>query len=253
MNSIFRPGSKKIWVLVAVCGLVVFGAAVGLQENRQSIIHVEDIDHSTVTINNQPQYGIPPEKLIEVSKKLGIAENERDAWMQKYKELESQLASRTDDVAKQAKAFLEAGKLEDAEKLFKQSLASKLNIVKEAAAEAFALAQIKVLQLNYPEAKNYYQQAVQLDPENALYLNASGVHLYTMGEYSQAEPLYKRSLAIWENALGKSHPNVATSLNNLAELYRTQGRYTGKPNRCTSAAWLFWKKRWVMNIPLPKL
>jgi hypothetical protein len=38
--------------------------------------------------------------------------------------------------------------------------------------------------------------------------------------------LYKRSLAIWEKTLGPEHPNVALSLNSLAELYRTQGRYS---------------------------
>lgn len=38
------------------------------------------------------------------------------------------------------------------------------------------------------------------------------------------EPLYKRSLAIWEKALGLDHPGVATSLNNLALLYQAQGR-----------------------------
>ncbi len=34
-----------------------------------------------------------------------------------------------------------------------------------------------------------------------------------------------RSLAIREKALGKEHPNVATSLNNLAQLYQDQGSY----------------------------
>ena len=47
----------------------------------------------------------------------------------------------------------------------------------------------------------------------------------TQGQYAQAEPLYKRSLAIWEKALGPDHPDVATSLNNLAVLYHTQGQY----------------------------
>jgi tetratricopeptide (TPR) repeat protein len=37
--------------------------------------------------------------------------------------------------------------------------------------------------------------------------------------------LYKRSLAILEKALGPDHPNVATALNNLALLYKNQGRY----------------------------
>ena len=40
-----------------------------------------------------------------------------------------------------------------------------------------------------------------------------------------AEPLYKRSLAIREKALGPDHPDVASSLNNLAWLYQRQGRY----------------------------
>ena len=38
--------------------------------------------------------------------------------------------------------------------------------------------------------------------------------------------MYKRALAIREKTLGPDHPDVAVSLNNLAELYRTQGRYS---------------------------
>ena len=43
-------------------------------------------------------------------------------------------------------------------------------------------------------------------------------------QYAQAEPLYKRSLAIREKALGPDHPDVATSLENVAVLYRKTGR-----------------------------
>jgi len=45
------------------------------------------------------------------------------------------------------------------------------------------------------------------------------------GQYALAEPLYKRSLTIWEKALGPDHPDVAASLNNLASLYKSQGQY----------------------------
>ncbi len=41
---------------------------------------------------------------------------------------------------------------------------------------------------------------------------------------AQAEPLYKRALAIYEEALGPNHPDVATSLENLAALYRASNR-----------------------------
>ena len=47
----------------------------------------------------------------------------------------------------------------------------------------------------------------------------------SQGRYAEAEPLYKRALAIPEKALGPDHPSVGTSLNNLAGLYRAQGRY----------------------------
>jgi tetratricopeptide (TPR) repeat protein len=45
------------------------------------------------------------------------------------------------------------------------------------------------------------------------------------GNYGDAEPLYQRALRIDETALGPDHPDVATSLNNLASLYRAQGNY----------------------------
>jgi tetratricopeptide (TPR) repeat protein len=45
------------------------------------------------------------------------------------------------------------------------------------------------------------------------------------GRYADAEPFYKRSLAIWEKVLGLDHPSLGASLNNLAEQYRAQGRY----------------------------
>jgi tetratricopeptide (TPR) repeat protein len=45
------------------------------------------------------------------------------------------------------------------------------------------------------------------------------------GAYEKAEPLYARALDIREKALGPMHPDVATSLNNLAILYQARGAY----------------------------
>ena len=49
--------------------------------------------------------------------------------------------------------------------------------------------------------------------------------LYEQGKYPEALSLLQRALPIVEKALGPDHPNVATALNNLAELYRTKGDY----------------------------
>ena len=42
------------------------------------------------------------------------------------------------------------------------------------------------------------------------------------GKYDDAEPLYRRALAIQEKTLGGDHPDVAESLNHLAGLLRSQ-------------------------------
>ena len=60
----------------------------------------------------------------------------------------------------------------------------------------------------------------------ASYLNVLGLLHVKQGNYSEAEPLLERSLAIRETQLGRDHPDVATSLNDLALLYRSQGHYS---------------------------
>lgn len=62
--------------------------------------------------------------------------------------------------------------------------------------------------------------------DDAVALNAEVQRLYLAGKYVEATAIAKRSLAIREKALGPNHPDVATSLNNLGELYRLQGRFT---------------------------
>jgi tetratricopeptide (TPR) repeat protein len=51
------------------------------------------------------------------------------------------------------------------------------------------------------------------------------IELYKAGRYSEAIPIAQRVLAIREEALGRDHPLVATSLDLLALLYNNQGRY----------------------------
>ncbi|HEX9256594.1 MAG TPA: tetratricopeptide repeat protein, partial [Candidatus Angelobacter sp.] len=50
--------------------------------------------------------------------------------------------------------------------------------------------------------------------------------LRAQGKNSEAEPLYRRALAINEKALGPEHPNTASSLNNLALLLKEQGKFS---------------------------
>jgi tetratricopeptide (TPR) repeat protein len=58
----------------------------------------------------------------------------------------------------------------------------------------------------------------------ATILNHAGLHLKAMASYREAEPLFRRALAIFEQRLGLNHPHVAACLNNLALLLRATNR-----------------------------
>ncbi|MCK5186228.1 MAG: tetratricopeptide repeat protein [Deltaproteobacteria bacterium] len=56
-------------------------------------------------------------------------------------------------------------------------------------------------------------------------LNAKVIILYQQGRYSDAANVAKEALKVAKRTFGPDHPDVATSLNNLALLYRSQGKY----------------------------
>ena len=110
-------------------------------------------------------------------------------------------------------------------------MATRLRSAAEAKAANGAL---KMTQLAYAAAADYYCQATAFmeqmpagsDEPLALYLTEWGSAAYHAGDYRGAEPPCQRALTIYEAVLGGQHPDVATSLNNLAALYDAQGRYS---------------------------
>ena len=85
---------------------------------------------------------------------------------------------------------------------------------------------------NFPEAQRLYSQALQqaeafgpADPRLATNLN-NLAESYRQGDrFAEAEPLYKRSLEVWERARGPRDVTLSPVLSNLGELYRQMGRY----------------------------
>ena len=56
-------------------------------------------------------------------------------------------------------------------------------------------------------------------------ISEEAISLYNKGDYERAVAAIKKSLALAEKPVGPDHPDTATSLNNLAELYRDHNRY----------------------------
>ena len=84
-------------------------------------------------------------------------------------------------------------------------------------------------QADYAEAEKQSEAALKEaeafdDVRLATSLNNLALLYKAQGRYAEAEPLYQRSLAIREKALGPEHPAVATSLENYADLLRKTGR-----------------------------
>ena len=57
-------------------------------------------------------------------------------------------------------------------------------------------------------------------------LNQEVLELHSTGQYGHAVMIAEAALKVAEQNVGRNHPDVATSLNNLASLYNDQGDYT---------------------------
>ncbi|MDF5733095.1 MAG: CHAT domain-containing protein [Rhizonema sp. PD38] len=88
---------------------------------------------------------------------------------------------------------------------------------------------VAALFVNVPNSTGQSQPPQSAEQRAALKeatgLNQQVIQLYKEGKYSIAIPLAERVLLIREKVLGKEHPDVAQSLNNLALLYKAQGNY----------------------------
>jgi tetratricopeptide (TPR) repeat protein len=60
-------------------------------------------------------------------------------------------------------------------------------------------------------------------PAVATGLNNLALLYKDQGRYEEAEPLYSRALAIFENVLGLTHPSTVACRDNLRLLYEQQG------------------------------
>ena len=69
-----------------------------------------------------------------------------------------------------------------------------------------------------------------------------------MGPHAEAEPLFTRSLAITEKALGPDHIDVGTPLISLAGLYYVQGRYGEAEPAVQADHWPSPRRRWVNSL-----
>ncbi|MFB3092737.1 MAG: tetratricopeptide repeat protein [Dehalococcoidia bacterium] len=83
-------------------------------------------------------------------------------------------------------------------------------------------------------------------------LNAKVVTLYQQGRYAEGVKVAKDALKVAEATFGPDHPAMGTSLNNLAALYKAQGKYAAA-EPLYKRALAIWEKPWGQIIPMWRL
>ena len=164
--------------------------------------------------------------LLKILDEKDIAIEDQDKtierWITSYRELETKFAQRSTEetLIVEAKDKLTFGDLNGAENLLKKSFEKNLKVVSEkgkvsAALDAFGLGIIKELQIDYYAAIKFFEQAIQLDPENTDYLNRYGKFLETLGKYKEAAINYDKAWGIDREIYGSEHPKVINDYKNL--------------------------------------
>ena len=156
------------------------------------------------------------EFLATKAKELGFSveelESAIDAWSKSVK-----------DLYQKGLAALYAGRYEEATRYISDSIASsKVDVIDR----QVPLARAEYEQGRYTAAESALQKVLAVHDDDPVVLNNLALALDAQAKYNEAEPLYKRALAINEKALGPNHPSVAVVLSNLGDLQRKEARYS---------------------------
>jgi len=102
--------------------------------------------------------------------------------------------------------------------------------LEQEAQEAASQGILKMSELAYQEAGEYFEQAASLVPishykDLSKYLNLGGYAFQKALYYDKSIALYERALVIDEKIYDKEHPKIANTVHNLAVLYQAKGDY----------------------------
>ena len=153
---------------------------------------------------------------------LAYSESEEKRFREIIPQLQKNLSGAE---LEKALKLLASGRLPEAQALLSRFEKEEDQEIERIAKIRFSRAQVYELELDYPNALKYYERAVQLTPENTLYLNDAGFMQHKMGYYDKAIEYYEKALESDLKSFGPEHPKVATYWNNLGEAWRAKGEY----------------------------
>jgi len=224
---------RRYGILLLLAMLDVHAASVEQRTEGWCSPAVADVKGNVQVVCN----GVDPRALARLNELLDLKDlqiqdklREADDWARKYRELEQQLSAESTDseLAAKAKALLDAGQLEEAGTMLDRLLDKGELEIERIASHQYSRAQVYGLQFEPTKALPHYAKAYQYRPENPEYGHAYATALLEQKQYAAAEPIFLKALTIYR-ALAEANPaayrpDVAMTLNNLANLYRDTQR-----------------------------
>jgi tetratricopeptide (TPR) repeat protein len=125
----------------------------------------------------------------------------------------------------EALSALADGDTSKADQLLAQVEADAQKHLLRAAKAAYQRGLIADNEVRYNDANKHFTKAINLDADNAIYLNKAAMLRNKMGLYRKAEPLFEKALAIRQQTLGENHADTAESYGNIASNLAYQRRY----------------------------
>ncbi|MCB1947929.1 tetratricopeptide repeat protein [Nitrosomonas sp.] len=125
---------------------------------------------------------------------------------------------------------LQQGETEKADNLFQQIEDEGEGAIKSIAEATFQRGKIAEDAIRYTDALERYENAIRLQPDNALYLNEAGNLHLKFANYKKAIEYFELALAGYIKTHGEDHSNVATIRNNQGSAWHSLGEYQKATN-----------------------
>ena len=199
-------GGIAVFVLVLVWWMSPL-APVGVEEVKKQVEDIKGDTAQTLKIVQsleeefRKQLGTKDTQIVFLQGQLQQLQKVEEP-SSKARQLAAQIPTDADPYALALKAIAE-NRFDDARKFLKEAQETKvieLSRIYEASGQTEAFAG------HYADALDWYQKALALRPDDPALMNETAVAFFNAAKYAEAEPLCKRSLAIYEKALGPEHP-----------------------------------------------
>lgn len=167
-------------------------------------------------------------EIAELEKRIAHPEDYIEAALKASDQTQERLSRLSNEVdAEKLQRAKEAAKRLDfsaARKIFNDIISRNELAVKQTAAAEMGLGEIAEQEIRWQEAYDHYKRAYGLDAGNMSALASYARLTWRLGKAEEGIPLYE-SLRDWAREVhGKDSRDYASSLNNLASLYKAQNR-----------------------------